>query len=665
MLSKKYKKQINAQWERFRKSIWVFPTILAIGLITLTVLRISGSSIGIYPMLDGTAGKDPGVVALNPRGVRSDEWLVNTQMVVAQANNDFKRINDNIGNGQDMSLIVDVPYKEWSAAFKPQNLIFLVLPLEHAFAFKWWLLAVLLILACYFFMLELFPGKRLRSAVLSLFAGLTPMVFWWYQSATVLPIAYSFFIMLLVMRLCKAGSMRARLAYSLLLAYVLICFGLILYPPFQIPCLIVSATFLLGWILEHYRGSQQLKKIVPLWPYVLLVLVLVASTGALFYYTRKDAIHTITHTVYPGTRVVLGGSTDPLLPFSSSLSPNLEYDDKAAAGYLRNQSEASNFILLAPYLLVPSLLLIIHEKKKNNRMPWGLVLINALIVFFLFRMFVYIPWLELLYRPFLLDKVPNSRLLLGLGVAGVIQLALLIKGLEHAALTKQQLRAIAYTGALTGLVVMLVVGVYTIKHFPVFIASYPKVLVYSLWIAGGIFLLLRKKFTVGLVLLAAFSLLSIYRIHPLYRGLGPVTTSPLVTAIASYPENGAWVVLDDRFFINFPLMAGKHSLNSVDFYPQLKLWTDLDTQKKYDFVYDRFAHVVFTDDQHITAPFTLQYADTILVKFAPCQPFLQTHATYVLSPKPLSDGCVTLDKTVTTPASQFFIYKITTNSTRR
>jgi len=191
ILGKSYKKQIKAQWGRFRKSMWVFPSMLVVGLLSLTALGISGSSIGIYPMLDGTADKDPGVVALSPRGVRSDEWLVNTQMVVAQAKNDFKRINDNIGNGQDMSLIVDVPYKEWSAAFKPQNLIFLVLPLANAFAFKWWLLAVLLILACYFFMLELFPGKRLRSAVLSLFAGLTPMVFWWYQSATVLPIHFA------------------------------------------------------------------------------------------------------------------------------------------------------------------------------------------------------------------------------------------------------------------------------------------------------------------------------------------------------------------------------------------------------------------------------------------------------------------------------------------
>ncbi|MET0779574.1 MAG: hypothetical protein ABWY71_01945, partial [Candidatus Saccharimonadales bacterium] len=499
------KKQIKARWGQFRKSIWVFPSVLIFGLLLLTALGISGSSIGVYPMLDGTADKDSSAIALNPRGVRSDEWLVNTQFTVAQAKNDYKRINDNIGNGQDMSLIVDVPYKEWSAGFKPQNLIFLVLPLEHAFAFKWWLLAALLILACYFFMLELFPGKRLRSTVLSLFVGLTPMVFWWYQSATLLPIAYGFFIMLLVMRLVKAGSTRARLGYSLLLSYVLICFGFILYPPFQIPCLIVAAVFLLGWVLEHYRGRQALKKLLPLWPYVVLVLVLVVSTAALFFYTRKDAIHTITHTVYPGTRIVLGGSTDPLLLLSSSLSPNLEYDDKAAAGYLRNQSEASNFMLLAPYLLVPSLLLIVHEKKKNNRVLWGLVLINTLIVFFLFRMFVYIPWLEPIYRPFLLDKVPNPRLLLGLGVAGVIQLVLLIKGLETVELTKPQLRRIARVGALTGLVVMLVVGVYTIRHFPVFIASYAKVIVYSLWITVGIFLLLRKKFTAGLVLLAAFS----------------------------------------------------------------------------------------------------------------------------------------------------------------
>ena len=90
------------------------------------------------------------MIAGSPRGVRSDEWVVNTQMIIAQAANDFKRVNYNIG-GQDMSLISDVPYKEWSIMFKPQNLTFFIMPLEYAFAFKWWLLGFSLIISCYFF----------------------------------------------------------------------------------------------------------------------------------------------------------------------------------------------------------------------------------------------------------------------------------------------------------------------------------------------------------------------------------------------------------------------------------------------------------------------------------------------------------------------------------
>lgn len=645
------------RYKQALKPVWYFPIAVLLALLVLTALRISGTSIGVYSMLNGTSEQDQGDVALNPRGVRSDEWLVNTQMTVAQATNNFQSINTNIGQGQDMTLVVDAPYREWSQAFKPQNLIFFILPLEYAFAFKWWILSVILILACYFLLIELFPGKILRATLLSLFVGFAPLVFWWYQSITLLPIAYSFLMILLFLRLLKAENTKARITYSLLLTYVLICFALLLYPPFQVPCLIAVGVFMLGWMLENYTG-QALKKLLSLWPYFVLIAIVTALAGGAFYLTRKDIIQTITHTVYPGIRIVTSGGVDPLLPFSSHLSPNLQYDEKAASGYLQNQSEASNFIFIAPFLFLPSLYLIIREKRKHNKMLWGLLLINVLLACFLARMHLVTPWLDPLYSLFLLDKVPGTRLLLGLGFAGILQLFLLMKTLDKIALGNIELHWLAIVGGVTSLVSMLVVGIYTVKHFPLFIASYGKVGLFSLWIAVSVFLILQKKIIAGLILLVAFSLLSIYRIHPLYQGLGPITTSETIQAIKSYPSDGRWVVLEDRLIINFPLMAGKPSLNSVHFYPQLALWSELDRDKKYEDVYNRFAHILFTTDEQVTEKVALKFTDIFVVKFEPCQEFLQKNAKYVLSPKELSSGCVRLEKTISLPAKQLFIYKV-------
>src|SRR3990167_10013222 len=124
---------------KFFGSIWLFPITLTLLLMVLTVFKISGSSLGVYHTLFyGEISKDNNLLINKPQSIRSDEWLVNTQMTLAQKNNDFARINKNIGNGQDLSILVDAPYKEWSVIFKPQNLAFFFIPFDNAFAFKWW-----------------------------------------------------------------------------------------------------------------------------------------------------------------------------------------------------------------------------------------------------------------------------------------------------------------------------------------------------------------------------------------------------------------------------------------------------------------------------------------------------------------------------------------------
>jgi hypothetical protein len=309
-------------------------------------------------------------------------------------------------------------------------------------------------------------------------------------------------------------------------------------------------------------------------------------------------------------------------------------------------------------LVLPSFYLVIKQKLKKGTMHWGLLLINVLILVLLFRMYVYVSWLEPIYRPFLLQKVPNTRLLLGLGFAGILQLILFIRAMERLKLSRKEIWFGSLFIGAASLAGMLAVGLYTVHHYPVFITSLSKVLVFAVWVAFGVVLILQRRFVPGLMVLAAFSILSVYKADPLYRGLSPLTKSPITQAIKTYPDNGAWVVLDNRLFINFPVMAGRHSLNSVDFYPQLKLWSQLDPAGKYQYVYNRYAHVVFEDDPQLNAPFELKYTDEIYVKFQPCRPFLQTKAKYVLSPKKLTSSCLTYKQSVNLPATSFYIYTI-------
>ena len=85
--------------------------MLTILLASLTIFKISGTSIGIYHNYFYGKSPDSALLANKPRQIRSDEWLVNTQMIRAQSMSNYNETNKDIGNGQDMSLILDVTYK--------------------------------------------------------------------------------------------------------------------------------------------------------------------------------------------------------------------------------------------------------------------------------------------------------------------------------------------------------------------------------------------------------------------------------------------------------------------------------------------------------------------------------------------------------------------------
>ena len=104
--------------KRYLRSIWLFPSILAVIVVILSALQINGSSIGAYHSLFYGKAPDQSLLFNGPRPIRSDEWLVTTQKTIAQSESNFPRVNTHIGNGEDVS-IMDVPYKEWSTVFRP------------------------------------------------------------------------------------------------------------------------------------------------------------------------------------------------------------------------------------------------------------------------------------------------------------------------------------------------------------------------------------------------------------------------------------------------------------------------------------------------------------------------------------------------------------------
>ncbi|MET7666683.1 hypothetical protein ABZS39_00905, partial [Micromonospora luteifusca] len=612
---------------RFVRSIWLFPALLTVALLGLTALQINGSSMGMVHRVFYGAEVDPNLLFNGPQDIRSDEWNVNTQMTVAQDSAGYPQINPNVGEGEDVTLVRDVPYKEWSAVFKPHNLAFLVLPFDSAFAFKWWLMGYLLILSCYFFVLVLTPRQRWFAAGLSLALFFSPFVQWWYQYVTLSSMYYALFAATVLILLMRSKRLLVTVGWGALLAYLLICFALVLYPPFQIACALAVAPFAIGYLIEQGRGMQRRLLLRQLGIVAASLAVAGAVIGA-FIATRLTVIETMQNTVYPGERVVASGGFDLLHVLSGHTSFGLQFPEKAALyQVMGNQSENSNFLLIFPYLVVPSVILLVLMYRAQRAIDWPLLLVNLTLLGAL--VWLSVPHLDLVGKILFLNLVPHNRLLVGIGLLSVIGVVLVVRRLLDERTAKPS-RKIVGGYALVVLLVQVLLSLHVQRAFPGFMQT-RGFLLSVIPVAVVVYLLLRKRLTWAVSVLVVFSVAMTALIHPLYRGTAALTRTPLaqsIRTITAEDPSAAWVT-DVGIIQSFASMSGARSLSGVYAYPQLDLWRTADEQGQQDEVYNRYAHVWFVFDRDPASTsattFALPTPDHFEVSTEPCGSFLRQH----------------------------------------
>ncbi len=649
---------------RLHKSVWLFPAICGLLLLVLTSLQVSGSSVGVYHSYFYGNSKDPSLLLNTPRPIRSDEWLTNTQMTIAQKNDGFARVNHNIGDGQDMAITLDVPYKDWSTVFKPQNWAFFVMPLGYALAFKWWLMAFLLVTASYFFVLFLLPGKRLFAALFSVALLFSPFVQWWYQFITLGSIYYSLFMMLAFAYLLRAKKRSHELLLGAAFAYLLISFVLILYPPFQIACGLVAGAFMLGYFLEKLPKLKRPELLVKLG--VLAAAVIIAGAAVLvFVHANSTAISATRNSAYPGHRTVLNGGFDATRLFSSNLAFLFQFTGKAVSYYfptrgIPNQSEASNFLYLMPFLFPPGLFLIYKGFKRPKRVDWPLLVTSLLFIIFMMRLFV--MHFDSVFKLLLLDNVPHNRLVIGTGFLGIVYTVLLVRNMARL----KRMPFMRYQTALYALAVyaaQIILGFRISERAPGFI-NHMEIAVLAVPFAVIVYLLLECRFSLAAAGLLLFSVFCSGGVNPLYRGLSVLTETPLSQKIqdAGKTGNGRWVT-ESTMLENYAIMNGVRSLSGTYTYPQLQLWKDIPAANPND--YNRYAHVDFSVDHNpdtdVPASLTLRGGDNFLVTAEPCGEYLKSRDVhFLLTQNTLSsrESCARLIDTVKYPTQVFYIYRL-------
>ncbi|MDO4806742.1 MAG: hypothetical protein Q4A07_05785 [Coriobacteriales bacterium] len=437
---------------RPRAAKWVLGHryVLAVGaLVGLVALQISGSSLGAWSTFFGEPLSDDVLFGI-PREIRSDEWCVFTPFSLAQGASGNLATSPLIrGGGTDVTMIYAQP--SWSIAtlYRPFLWGYLVLGASCGLAFYWCARAIALVLVTYELMLLLGDGRKTLAAYGALLVGFAPIVEWWFAvNGTVELLVFGQGLVLALHHLLRAGSAVRRWGWSALLAWLLGCYALIIYPAWQIPFVYVFGALgiadFCAWrreVRDQAMGMLPIAKQKGVSPLLgtlapLCACVVLAGAGVAFSVVESwDAIQAALHTVYPGERFCTGGGladtlSNPITTLVSPLWPEL---------YNGNVCESSSFVSLAPVGLVLAVVLVVRDLTRGRASGTrgvGVVrgagvtqrvdpvLLALLVPYVLLCMFGFVDFPPLLAKITLLSYVLPERLPLPLGY---LDIALLVR----------------------------------------------------------------------------------------------------------------------------------------------------------------------------------------------------------------------------------------------
>lgn len=643
-----------------------FPLVVCVVAICFTAGAWSGTSVGALNATENVASPDSALVAGTPRVVRTDEWNVAAPLIVAQSVHDYPRVTQDGMGSHDLSVILDIPNRDWSTVFRPWDAPMLALDVQHGFAARWWLMSVILLLGAYLFLLAL--TSRTGIAVLfSLGLWLSPFFAWWYLALTLESVGLALLAAGAFLYALKARTRPRRSAWLVLAVYSTVAWALVLYPPFQVPTAIVVGLVTIGEVvgLVHESRIDWRRLAVDLGVVAVGVAVIVLA----YYVHDRSTIDAITNSAYPGRRRSTGGNTSltQLLsaPFGWFLARN------GSSLTTTNQSEVSSFLLLGPFVALQ----LYRVGLRGFTLRTRLAMFGAVSGMAICALWYFIGLPSFVAKVLLLDRVEAPRALLGIGLAGFLLAALFLcaeplAGDEHAsrAQVRQWNQRLNGGAAVCGLLAlgMYLWGARMLTLSDPALMSMKKAALFALAAGVVVFLIAARKALIGgcaLVLLGGIVTLVV---NPVYQGLGLLQHSPLVAAFQSVanhppePQRQRWLSFDG-FRVNDELIAsGVPTLNAVDVYPNPSVWHVLDPHGRSKFLWDRYANMRFMPGLTGSAPqITLPQADLLQVTIDPCGAAVRRLGVgFVVAEEPLTAPCLEQRRVLDVEGDTTYIFAV-------
>jgi hypothetical protein len=629
-------------------AIWIYAG-LVIFFCLACLLDLNGSSAGMYRTYGN--GPESELWLGSPQPVRADEWAYVTPDIL----NQYFRANrfaleDSVLGNHNIALTGNVPVKHLSTLFRPQFWPFFVLPAGYAYSVYWQTKALVLVAGIFTFLLWISrsSGWALIGALWYFFS---PFTQWSYSWPSALPeMVGSLCVCVVCFCYLTVGRSSRWLAPSAIgTAISAVSFVMCAYPPHLIPLAWLGFAIVAAWCVTRRAEILSTKALWVRLVAIALAGALLAGVGLNVYSDLKPAIAAVADTVYPGRRLLPGG-TLPVWKLASHFLPWTETGTHFPQ-MLGNMSEGSGFLWLAPVTLfcLPRLTLSTFQKAA---------LIAFWICFLALFVWCAFPVPSFFGRITGLDRCTGARCLPALGLANVGIVALTMAGLKSA----QRKYQLAFL--LIGWAAFLSVLWAANQHLGVFFSPLEIVLAALFLGLLSMLLVTARARALALCLLIPQALVFGW-VNPIERGLGEFTQSDFNRFVQGHREllNGKWLVYSDMpirsGFVaeaGCQVYTGTRYIPDIDHFPLFAArGLDLNTFNRLGYL---DAHAISRDQ-----PTRFVQRGPVIVEWdvAPTDPLLaQLDIRYVaFDSKPdakLSDGLTAVSEE---PIDGFWIYRAT------
>ena len=632
-----------------------FLLLLLAGFLLLTALNINGSSVGLWSGILDESKTGSALLFSQPREMRSDEWLVWTPSLLAQANHEpaFPVENPALGAGRS-PMLMNLPTRHYSTFFRPQLWGYFLFDIEHGYAWNWNAKIFGLLAAMFLLIRKLSDGSFWPALLGTAWIFCSSYMQWAFSCPPMLPemLASWAFALWSVMKLCDAPPWKPAAALTAGLIVAAVNFALSMYPPYQIPVAYLGVAILAGWFWKRRAALPAGARWFPEPRWLLLAAAGVALIVVPFFVQMLPTLHLVAHTSYPGARRATGGSLGAINLFFGLTEPFISA--RAYPEHCGSVSAASNFFPIWPAAAGWMATLLGKEKNVRLRLLWPL-----LVCLLAFALFAICPLPPIVGRLTLLSFSTEERLILPIGIGGILLSVLALREMEPAP-RRPLVRRVVLLALCGGAATSLLASVS--RESPVFFAPWRLacVIVFS-WSLFALYLWPMKRLFSVVLLLALF--VPAIRVNPVNFGLAQLTETsalPIIEKIHRSDPGARWVAFDGAIQSALLMAAGVDVISGAKTLPDLDFYRDIDPESRSLEIYNRYSLGLFhlAPKPEIVA-FSLFNFCSHNVAIHPANPALRKRdVRYFVFPHPLKDpAAVDLQQFVGIPDRHIFIYR--------